>query len=74
MSNQAETLLNAVREFAPNISARSAEIEAGRRLPPDLLAELVSLGLFRMLTPKSHGGMEIDFPTQHGDHRDDRRG
>jgi alkylation response protein AidB-like acyl-CoA dehydrogenase len=63
MSNQAETLLNAVREFAPNISARSAEIEAGRRLPPDLLAELVSLGLFRMLTPKSHGGMEIDFPT-----------
>ncbi len=63
MANQAETLLNAVRNFAPNISARSVEIEAGRRLPPDLLAELVSLGLFRMLTPKSHGGMEIDFPT-----------
>jgi len=63
MANQAEILLNAVRDFAPKISARSAEIEAGRRLPPDLLAELISIGLFRMLTPKSHGGMEIDFPT-----------
>lgn len=63
MANQAETLLNAVRDFAPKISARSAEIESGRRLPGDLLAGLISLGLFRMLTPKSHGGMEIDFPT-----------
>jgi indole-3-acetate monooxygenase len=63
MANQAETLLNAVRDFAPKISARSAKIEAGRRLPADLLADLISLGLFRMLTPKSHGGMEIDFPT-----------
>ncbi len=63
MANQAETLLDAVREFAPKISARSADIEAGRRLPPDLLAELISLGIFRMLTPKSHGGMEIDFPS-----------
>jgi alkylation response protein AidB-like acyl-CoA dehydrogenase len=63
MANQAETLLNAVRDFAPKISARSADIESGRRLPGDLLASLISLGLFRMLTPKSHGGMEIDFPT-----------
>src|SRR5579862_4735699 len=63
MANQAETLLNAVRDFAPKISARSADIESGRRLTGDLLASLISLGLFRMLTPKSHGGMEIDFPT-----------
>jgi alkylation response protein AidB-like acyl-CoA dehydrogenase len=63
MANQADTLLNAVREYAPKISARSADIEAGRRLPADLLADLIALGLFRMLTPKSHGGMEIDFPT-----------
>jgi indole-3-acetate monooxygenase len=63
MANQVETLLNAVREIVPKISARSAEIEAGRRLPPDLLADLIAVGLFRMLTPKSHGGMEIDFPT-----------
>lgn len=62
MATQAETLLKAVRELAPKISARSAEIEAGRRLPPDLLADLIAAGVFRMLTPKSHGGMEIDFP------------
>src|ERR1700719_2635673 len=62
MANQAQTLLDAVRDLAPKISARSAEIEAGRRLPPDLLANLIVAGLFRMLTPKSHGGTEIDFP------------
>jgi indole-3-acetate monooxygenase len=63
MANQAATLFNTVRDFAPKISARSAEIESGRRMPPDLLAELKSVGVFRMLTPQSHGGMEIDFPT-----------
>jgi alkylation response protein AidB-like acyl-CoA dehydrogenase len=55
-------LLEAVRELAPRISARSVEIEADRRLPPDLLAQLISAGVFRMLAPKSHGGLEIDFP------------
>lgn len=63
MTNQAETLLKAVRELAPNISARSAGIETDRRLPRDLLDELIAVGVFRMLTPTSNGGMEIDFPT-----------
>jgi alkylation response protein AidB-like acyl-CoA dehydrogenase len=63
MADQAEALFTAVRDFAPKISARSAEIEAERKLPQELLADLISLGVFRMLTPKSHGGMEIDFPT-----------
>ncbi|HXN85411.1 MAG TPA: acyl-CoA dehydrogenase family protein [Candidatus Binataceae bacterium] len=63
MANQAEALLTAVRELAPRISARSVEIESARRMPPDLLAELIAAGLFRMLTPRSHGGMEIDFLT-----------
>ncbi|HLX36657.1 MAG TPA: acyl-CoA dehydrogenase family protein [Candidatus Binataceae bacterium] len=63
MANQTESLLAAVRELAPKIAARSSEIETVRRIPPDLLAELVAAGIFRMLTPKSHGGLEIDFPT-----------
>jgi len=63
MSNETQGLLEAVRALAPKISARAAEIEAARRLPQDLLAELTAAGIFRMLTPKSHGGMEIDFPT-----------
>ena len=56
-------LFDAVRDLAPTLTARSAEIEAARRLPPDLLQQLLSAGLFRMLTPRSHGGFEIDFPS-----------
>jgi alkylation response protein AidB-like acyl-CoA dehydrogenase len=51
-----------VRDVAPRISARAAEIEAARRIPPDLVNELRALGLFRMLVPRSHDGLEIDFP------------
>jgi indole-3-acetate monooxygenase len=56
-------LLDSVLELAPQISARSAEIESGRRLPLDLIGQLKSAGCFRMFTPLSHGGLEIDFPT-----------
>jgi len=63
MATQTQILLEAVREVASKISERSAQIEAARRLPPDLLADLTRAGVFRMLTPTSHGGTEIDFPT-----------
>jgi alkylation response protein AidB-like acyl-CoA dehydrogenase len=63
MTPEAKTLLNSIRALAPSISARSAEIDAGRRLPLDLLAQLTSAGCFRMFVPKSHGGLEVDFPT-----------
>src|SRR6202161_2168765 len=62
MTPEAKTLLDAVRELAPSISARSAEIDFGRRLPLDLLAQLTSAGCFRMFVPKSHGGLDIDVP------------
>jgi alkylation response protein AidB-like acyl-CoA dehydrogenase len=52
-----QTVLNAVRGLAPAISARAAEIETARRLPPDLLAELKAAGCFRLLVPQSHGGL-----------------
>ena len=60
--NDADRILAGVRELAPAIAARGAEIEAGRRMPADLLKELRALGVFRMLAPRSHGGLEIDFP------------
>ena len=53
-------VLAAVRDLAPSISARSAEIESERRLPLDLLDQLIAAGCFRMLTPRSHGGLEVD--------------
>jgi alkylation response protein AidB-like acyl-CoA dehydrogenase len=62
MSDKAEPLLAAIRELAPAIRARVAEIEAGRRLPLDLVQKLRSIGVFRMLAPRSHGGLELDLP------------
>jgi len=62
MTPASKTLLDSVRDLAPSISARSAEIDAGRRLPPDLLAQLKAAGCFRMFVPKSHGGLDVDVP------------
>jgi alkylation response protein AidB-like acyl-CoA dehydrogenase len=53
-------VLDAVRELAPVIATRAGEIEAARRLPRDLLADLVAAGCFRMLRPTSHGGLGVD--------------
>jgi alkylation response protein AidB-like acyl-CoA dehydrogenase len=59
----ARRLLADIRELAPDIIARAAEIEAGRRIPPDLVNTLKSLGVFRLFVPRSHGGLELDLPT-----------
>jgi indole-3-acetate monooxygenase len=63
MRTHSARLLNSILELAPQISARSAEIEKDRRLSLDLLEQLKSAGCFRMFTPKSHGGFETDFRT-----------
>jgi alkylation response protein AidB-like acyl-CoA dehydrogenase len=54
------TVLDRVRELTPGIAARAQEIEDGRGLPPDLVAELTSAGCFRMLVPRRYGGEELD--------------
>jgi hypothetical protein len=51
----ASRLLADIRELASGITSRAAEIEAGRRIPPDLVDTLKSIGVFRMLVPESHG-------------------
>jgi indole-3-acetate monooxygenase len=56
-------VLDAVRELAPTIAARAEEIEAARRLPPDLVTELTAAGCFSMLRPRSHGGAGVDLAT-----------
>ena len=58
----AKRVLADVRELAPDIKARAAEIETGRRIPPDLVETLRSIGAFRMFVPQSHGGLELDLP------------
>lgn len=53
-----ETVLHAVRQLAPSILDRAAEIEAGRRVPLDLVEELRAAGCFRLVRPATHGGLE----------------
>ena len=49
-----------VHEIAPAIASRSEEIDRQRRIPRDLLDELVWAGCYRMLTPASHGGQDAE--------------
>jgi alkylation response protein AidB-like acyl-CoA dehydrogenase len=49
--------------LAPAINAAAGEIEAGRDLPPALVAELRQAGAFRLLTPKELGGSEVSLTT-----------
>jgi indole-3-acetate monooxygenase len=53
-------VLDAVRAALPVIAGRSAEIEAARRLPDDIVAVLVDGGLFRLAVPAALGGLEAD--------------
>jgi indole-3-acetate monooxygenase len=62
LRNPHKAALLGIRELAPEITARAAEIEAARQLPPDLVERLRSIGIFRMFVPRSHGGLELDLP------------
>src|ERR1700704_1959556 len=63
MSQTAQRLLANIRELAPHVTSRAAEIETGRRIPLDLVEALRSSGVFRMFAPQSHGGLELDLPS-----------
>jgi len=56
-------VVRAAQELAPALAARAAELDAARRLPPDLVDELRAAGFFRMFVPRSHGGDEVDLRT-----------
>jgi len=62
MTHSTDEVLEQVRALAPEIRERAAEMEALRRMPPDLTAKLKAAGVFRMYAPRSHGGLELDFP------------
>ena len=56
----AERILANARELTPTIAARSGEIEALRRLPADLVAELRTAGFFRMGRARAKGGPQMN--------------
>lgn len=59
---ETRSTLEAVRALAPSLTARSDEIEQSRRLPLEVVDELVAAGCFRALVPRSHGGDELAWP------------
>ena len=60
MTSTAKSLLADIQSLAPDIAARAAEIEAGRGIPIDLVKDLRSVGVFRLLVPRSHDGLELE--------------
>src|SRR5712671_4766561 len=62
MTSTAESLLSDIQRIAPDIAARATEIETGRDIPTDLVETLRSVGVFRLLVPCSHGGLELELP------------
>jgi indole-3-acetate monooxygenase len=63
MKNKTNHILADIEKLAPEITSRAIEIESGRRVPRDLLEKLRSIGVFRALAPRSHGGFELDMPS-----------
>ena len=62
-TEDAAEVLAAAERLAPTITARAPEIEAARRVPLDLLDDLLAAGCFRILVPRSHGGVGADLAT-----------
>jgi alkylation response protein AidB-like acyl-CoA dehydrogenase len=56
-------LVEAARALAPRIEATAEQIEHDRAIPRALVDALIDAGLFRMLLPRSLGGIELDLPT-----------
>lgn len=56
----ADSLLQRARALAPFVREHAAEAEKTRRLPRTVLDAMREAGLFRMLLPRSLGGLEVD--------------
>ncbi len=55
----AESILDAARNIAPQINALRSEIELERRLPPSLVEAMRSAHLFELWVPRKFGGLEL---------------
>lgn len=47
------------RTFHETLAAHAEDMEAARRLPADLAAEMADAGLFRMVVPHAYGGLQV---------------
>jgi len=53
-------LVEEALRFRPRILAERDRIEAGRRLPEDLMRDLARAGFFRLCLPSAYGGLDLD--------------
>lgn len=51
-------VLDAVLDLLPRFRERAADAEQARRLPPSTVGDLQEAGVFRMLQPRRHDGLE----------------
>lgn len=58
-SGESTKLMEAAKELRPRILAERERIEAGRRLPEDLVRELAHAGFFRIFLPSAYGGLDL---------------
>lgn len=56
----AEAPIAAARSLGPELRSRSTEIDELRRLPDDVVRELLERGLLKLWVPALHGGAEVD--------------
>jgi alkylation response protein AidB-like acyl-CoA dehydrogenase len=59
-SPSVEDLVAAAARIAPLLTANAARIDAARELPHEALEAMHAAGLFRLLLPRSVGGLELD--------------
>src|SRR5207237_222248 len=56
----AKDLLQVAQAMAPRVRALAGETERARSLAPELAEAMRQAGLFRMLVPRSLGGLEVE--------------
>ncbi|MEU5838730.1 3-hydroxy-9,10-secoandrosta-1,3,5(10)-triene-9,17-dione monooxygenase oxygenase subunit [Streptomyces diacarni] len=54
------TVVEAVRGLVPALADRAQETDTAGRVPDKTVRELIDSGVFRMLQPRRHGGLEAD--------------
>jgi alkylation response protein AidB-like acyl-CoA dehydrogenase len=60
---QRDELLAAVATISPMLKANADRAERDRRLPDENIAALEKAGIFRLLIPRRHGGLQVESRT-----------